>query len=112
MIAGGETTVTLAANSGKGGRNQELALSAALKIADSKRIVMASLGTDGSDGPTDIAGAIVDGNTFRRAENAGLDLFENLKRHDSANTCIKSGSAIRTNDTETNVMDLMIIYVA
>lgn len=112
MIAGGETTVTLTTNSGKGGRNQELALSAALKIADSTRIVIASMGTDGSDGPTDIAGAIVDGDTVRRARDADLDISADLKRHDSSNACMKLDSAIRTNDTETNLMDLIIIYVA
>ena len=65
LIAGGETTVTLGGDHGEGGRNQELALAAALKISGSKRAVLVSIGTDGTDGPTDIAGAIVDGDTAK-----------------------------------------------
>jgi len=112
IIAGGETTVTLGADSGQGGRNQELALSAALKISNSKKVVIASLGTDGSDGPTEIAGAIVDGDTAAQSDACGLDLFRNLKTHDSATCCRKLGNAIYTNDTETNLMDLIIVYIA
>jgi glycerate 2-kinase len=111
IIAGGETTVTIDEDSGEGGRNQELALSAALKIAGSKKIVIASLGTDGSDGPTDIAGAIVDGYTATLAEASRLDIFKSLKRHDSASVCRGLRNAIYTNDTETNLMDLMIVCV-
>jgi len=60
LLIGGETTVTITGEHGEGGRNQELALAAALKIAGSKRIVIASVGRDGTDGPTDIPGAIVE----------------------------------------------------
>ena len=112
IIAGGETTVTIDGLAGEGGRNQELSLAAALKIAGSKRVVIASLGTDGSDGPTNIAGAIVDGYTMSQSQIAGLDLFDRLKKHDSANAFRKLGNAIYTNDTETNLMDLMIVYVS
>jgi glycerate 2-kinase len=111
IIAGGETTVTLGPDSGQGGRNQELALSAAIKIAGSKNITVASLGTDGTDGPTDIAGAIVDGYTSSQSEVSGVDLFENLKRHDSASACGKLSQAIFTNNTETNLMDLVVVCV-
>ncbi len=111
ILAGGETTVTVGADSGQGGRNQELALSAALKIAGNKNVVVASLGTDGTDGSTDIAGAIVDGHTVAQSEISGLDLFENLKRHDSSSACRELGSAIYTNNTETNLMDLIVVCV-
>lgn len=111
LIAGGETTVSITGDSGEGGRNQELALAAALKIAGSKRTVMASIGTDGTDGPTDIAGAIVDGYTLRSASEVGIDLFEQLKRHDSSYVFRKLNDAIYTGNTRTNLMDLMIVYV-
>jgi len=111
LVAGGETTVSITGGSGEGGRNQELALGAAFRIAGSKRIVIASIGTDGTDGPTDIAGAIVDGYTLGEARKGGVDLFEQLKRHDSSNAFRKLNDAIYSEDTGTNVMDLMIAYV-
>jgi glycerate 2-kinase len=111
LVAGGETTVTLGAEHGEGGRNQELALAAALKIAGSERTTLASIGTDGTDGPTDIAGAIVDGYTLEDANKAGIDLFEHLKMHDSSNVFRKLNDAIYTGNTATNLMDLIIIYV-
>jgi glycerate-2-kinase len=112
LIAGGETTVTIQQEPGEGGRNQELALAAALKIAGSGNIVIVSIGTDGTDGPTDIAGAIVDGYTCKRAENARIDLFEELKRHNSSRVFKELQDAVYTNNTKTNLMDLMIAYVA
>ena len=111
LVAGGETTVTLTGDHGEGGRNQELALAAALKIAGSKRTVIASMGTDGTDGTSDIAGAIVDGYTLEESESAGIDLFQHLKRHDSSSVFRKLGDAIYTENTGTNLMDLMLIYV-
>ena len=111
IIAGGETIVTLTGDHGEGGRNQELALAAALKIAGSKRTVIASIGTDGTDGPTDIAGGIVDGYTLEEAKHTGIDIFEHLKRHDSASAFRKLGDAIYTENTGTNLMDLMLVYV-
>jgi len=83
LIAGGETTVTMAANcQGKGGRNQELALAAAIALETLRlrQVVIASVGTDGSDGPTDAAGAIVDGATVDRLPGIAL---EALKGHDA-----------------------------
>jgi len=111
LIAGGETTVTISGDAGEGGRNQELALSAGMRIAGSKRVVIASVGTDGSDGPTDIAGAIVDGYTSDEARRSCIDLSERLRKHDSSNVFRKLGDAIYTNDTGTNLMDLLIVYV-
>ena len=112
LVAGGETTVTIIGKHGEGGRNQELALAAALKIAGSKKITIVSVGTDGTDGPTDIAGAIVDGYSLENATSAGIDLVECLKAHDSSNAFRRLHDAIYTGDTGTNLMDLMIIYVS
>jgi len=111
LIAGGETTVTIQDKAGEGGRNQELALAAATKISGSRNIVITSIGTDGTDGPTDIAGAIVDGYTADRAKNIGIDMFEHLKKHDSSYVFKQLGDAIYTNPTGTNLMDLVVIYV-
>jgi len=111
LVAGGETTVTISGEAGEGGRNQELGLSAGMRIAGSKRIVIASVGTDGSDGPTDIAGAIVDGYTSDEARRSCMDLSERLRKHDSSNVSRKLRDAIYANDTGTNLMDLMIVYV-
>ena len=103
--------MTLGPEAGQGGRNQELALAAALKIAGGRNIVIASIGTDGSDGSTDFAGGIVDNQTLARAKAGGVDLFESLKTHDSSTALTKLGDTIQTNDTETNVMDLVVLYV-
>jgi glycerate-2-kinase len=112
LIAGGETTVTIRDAHGEGGRSQELTLAAALKIAGSKKITIASIGTDGSDGPTDIAGAIVDGYTLERSEGVKVDLVEGLEKHDSSNVFRKLGDAVYTNNTGTNLMDLILIHVS
>lgn len=111
IIVGGETTVKISGRHGEGGRNQELALSAALKISGSETVVIASIGTDGTDGPTDIAGGIVDGFTVERAKNASIDLEKCLSRHDSSHAFRKLEDAIYTNDTGTNLMDLIIMYI-
>lgn len=112
LVAGGETTVTISGEAGEGGRNQELALAAATRIAGSKRIVVASVGTDGSDGPTDIAGAIVDGYTSDEARRSHIDLSERLRKHESSNVFRELRDAIYTSNTGTNLMDLMIVYVS
>jgi len=111
LIAGGETTVTITGEAGEGGRNQEVALSAALNLPSRSKIVISSLGTDGTDGPTDIAGAIVDGTTMQRATNMGIDVIEELKRHNSSFVFRKLGDAIYTYDTGTNLMDLIVVYI-
>ncbi len=111
IIVGGETTVKVTGEHGEGGRNQELVLSAASRIAGSKNIVIASMGTDGTDGPTDIAGAVADGSTVERAKSLNLDLFESLSRHDSSSAFRMLKDVIYTNDTRTNLMDLTIVYV-
>jgi len=90
VIFGGETTVTLsrsgtAVGTGKGGRNQELALSAAIELAGESQVAVVSLGTDGTDGPTDAAGAIAFGDSLSRADEKGLDAKMHLERHDAYN---------------------------
>jgi hydroxypyruvate reductase len=111
MIAAGETTVTVR-GSGKGGRNQELVLAAALELQGSERILVASMGTDGIDGPTDAAGAVADGESVARAAEIGIDLEERLADNDAYPAFEALGDLIVTGPTGTNVMDLMLVLVA
>ena len=110
LISGGETTVTVKGR-GLGGRNMELALAFALEIEGEEGIALISAGTDGSDGPTDAAGAIVDGTTARRARSAGIDPEKYLADNDSYHFFEKAGGLFRTGPTGTNVMDLQIMLV-
>ncbi len=110
ILSGGETTVTLKGK-GKGGRNQEFALAAALEIAGREEIVVLSGGTDGTDGPTDAAGALADGGTYKRAKAMGLDPWAFLKENDSYPFFEKLGDLLITGPTGTNVMDLHIMLV-
>ncbi len=110
VISGGETTVTIRGK-GLGGRNQEFALAAALDIAGLKDVVVLSAGTDGTDGPTDAAGAIADGSTIARAEAAGLDAAAHLARNDSYRFFGRLGDLIKTGPTGTNVADVRIMLV-
>jgi glycerate 2-kinase len=106
VITGGETTVTLHGD-GLGGRNQEFVLSAALDIAGLPNVVVLSAGTDGTDGPTDAAGAIADGRTLARDPRAA----EFLARNDSYHYFAALGDLIITGPTNTNVMDVRLILV-
>ncbi len=110
IISGGETTVTLKGK-GKGGRNQEFALSAALEIAGWEDILILSGGTDGTDGPTDAAGAFADGRTWIRGRTMGLDAWSFLKENDSYSFFRQLGDLLITGPTGTNVMDLQIVLV-
>ena len=110
LISGGETTVTLR-GSGKGGRNQEFVLAAALDIAGLPLAVILSAGTDGTDGPTDAAGAIADGNTCARALAAGLSPRKALDTNDAYPFFEKLGDLIITGPTKTNVMDVRLVVV-
>ncbi len=110
LILGGETTVTLR-GTGKGGRNQELALAAALAIRGLDGIAIASLGTDGSDGPTDAAGGLVDGSTVARGEKHGLSAEEYLQNNDSYHFLAAVGDLLKTGPTRTNVNDLVFVCV-
>jgi glycerate 2-kinase len=107
-IAGGETTVTIRGQ-GKGGRNQELALAAALALEGWEKVMLVALATDGSDGPTDAAGAIVDGQTTGRARELGLSAVDFLARNDSYTFFDRLGDLIRTGPTNTNVNDLVFM---
>jgi glycerate 2-kinase len=107
-IRGGETTVRLPPDPGRGGRNQHLALAAALELAGSSDCYLLAAGTDGGDGSTDDAGALVDGGTLERAASDGLYGAGCLSRADSAALLSASGDLIHTGPTGTNVMDLVL----
>jgi glycerate 2-kinase len=108
VIAGGEVTVTVRGQ-GKGGRAQEFALAAALEIAGVPNVWIAAAGTDGTDGPTDAAGAVVDGGTVAHAARLGLDPRDALRRSDSYAFFRKAGGLIVTGPTGTNVNDLYLL---
>jgi len=110
IISGGETTVTIR-GAGLGGRNQEFALAAALEIDGLNGIVVLSGGTDGTDGPTDAAGGIVDGTTVQRARDQGLNARSYLERNDSYPLLKAVGDLLITGPTLTNVMDLRLILI-
>lgn len=110
VVVGGETTVTLA-GAGKGGRNQELALGAVREMAGLERVALITLATDGEDGPTDAAGAVVTGETLARARALGL-LPEDFLANNDAYTFFESlGALLRPGPTGTNVNDLAFIVV-
>ena len=111
VICAGEKTVTLTGPHGEGGRNQECALSAAQRIDGARQVAIASVGTDGTDGPTDIAGGIVDGYSMERAREMGIGLTEALQSHSSAQTLGALGDAIYFNEPGNNVCDLSVIVV-
>lgn len=110
IITGGETTVTLRGK-GRGGRNQEFALAAALDIAGLPDVVVLSAGTDGTDGPTDAAGAIVDGETVARAVAQGLNPRASLEANDAYPFFQRLDDLIITGPTKTNVMDVRLVIV-
>jgi glycerate 2-kinase len=111
LLSGGEPTVNLGAAHGRGGRNQEFALSAAFTIENSGDIIVASCGTDGTDGPTDAAGAMVDGATLGRASRAGLDARAALDGHKAYPFFEQLDDLIKTGPTNTNVMDIQVALV-
>jgi glycerate 2-kinase len=106
VVAGGETTVRVA-GSGRGGRNQEVALAAAVEI-EGTGAVIGSIGSDGIDGPTPHAGAIVDGDTVSRGMNAGLDAVASLDDNNSANYLEATADVVDTGPTGTNVGDIAV----
>ncbi len=111
VLSGGETTVTIK-GSGLGGRNQEFVLAGAMCLNGQEGIVMLSAGTDGTDGPTDAAGAVADGRTIQRAEDLGLNPADFLSDNDAYHFFEKLGGLVKTGPTNTNVMDLRIMLVA
>lgn len=110
LVWGGETTVTVRGE-GKGGRNQELALAAALALDGWSDVLVMALATDGTDGPTDAAGAIVTGETIARAREEGLDARAALEANDSYHFFDALDALIRTGPTGTNVNDLLFVLV-
>ncbi|NHJ48271.1 MAG: glycerate kinase [Asgard group archaeon] len=107
LIAGGETTVSIT-GSGKGGRNQELALAASEYLKGKENFSILSVGSDGIDGPTEAAGAIVDGYTIAKGTELGLDSKQYLENNDSYNFLSKTNNLILTGPTGTNVGDFII----
>jgi len=117
LIAGGESTVTLRHGSGqaikgqgKGGRNQELALAAVAELAGLQDVLLIALATDGDDGQTDGAGAVVTGESAQRSESLGLDAADYLSRNDSYPFFKALGDLIRSGPTGTNVNDLIFLF--
>ena len=110
VICGGETTVTLNGK-GKGGRNQEIGLAAAIEIQGWPNLVIFSGGTDGTDGPTNAAGALADGETIDRADRMGLSAADFLRENDSYHFFEKLDDLLLTGPTGTNVMDVALIMV-
>ena len=111
ILMGGESTVSVTGN-GLGGRNQHLALAAGLLLAEQPDITILSAGTDGSDGPTDAAGAITDRELMLSATAQGLDAAYYLKQHDAYHFFEKAGGLIKTGPTQTNVMDIMMAIIS
>jgi hydroxypyruvate reductase len=111
LISGGETTVRVGEGSGEGGPNQEFALASALEL-DDDRVTTLALGTDGTDGPTDTAGGLVDATTVPRMADRGLDAREHLRRHDATPALRAVDDAVVTGPTGTNVMDLRLTLIA
>ena len=110
FLAGGETVVHLTGD-GLGGRNQELALAAAPGIAGMADTVIFSLGSDGTDGPTDAAGGLVDGETLDRLRDAGLAVHKVLSRNDAYHALEAVDGLIRTGPTGTNVNDVAVVLL-
>jgi hydroxypyruvate reductase len=111
IVSGGETTVKIKGN-GLGGRNQEFALLCAKHIAGKKEdIVILSAGTDGTDGPTDAAGGIIDPLTEKRGKDKGLDINKSLRNNDSYHYLDATGDLLKTGPTRTNVMDIHLVMI-
>lgn len=110
FIAGGETVAKLT-GSGKGGRNQELALAAAAGIDGMKGVCIFSVGSDGTDGPTDAAGSYVDGTTAWELRARGIEIASVLHNNDDYHALQKTGGLIITGPTGTNVNDLAVLLI-
>ena len=110
ILVGGETVVHLKGK-GKGGRNQEAALAAAFGIEGLEHVVIFSVGSDGTDGPTDAAGGMVDGKTIERIKSKGLDPEALLNQNDAYHALKASGDLVITGPTGTNVNDVMVVLI-
>ena len=112
VIGGGETTVKIDGMAGEGGPNQEFSLAAVPGLDRIGNVVAVGLDSDGTDGPTDIAGGIVDNLTLARAKSLGLNLFNALREHDVTPALRKLGDEIETGATGTNVNDLKFMLIS
>lgn len=110
FIAGGETVVHLHGN-GKGGRNQELALSAAIGIDGMEHVAIFSVGSDGTDGPTDAAGGYVDGSTCEKLRSKEIDIYRELQNNNAYEALEQCGGLIKTGPTGTNVNDISVVLL-
>jgi glycerate 2-kinase len=110
LLYGGETTIKVSGN-GRGGRNQHLALSAAIKLRNIQGITLLAAGTDGTDGPTDAAGAVVDSRTLNQINRPEIDSEKYISEFDSWNFFRNAGGHIITGPTFTNVMDLIVVLI-
>lgn len=111
LIGGGETTVTLKCNFGRGGPNQEFVVSVILNMEGQEKFIVVGLDTDGTDGPTNVAGAMADSATFATASARGIDLHRSLKDHEVLDDLIALDEAIVTGHTGTNVNDLKFLVL-
>ena len=111
LASAGETTVAIGSHTGEGGPNQELVLGFARSISGYDGITLVSIDSEGSDGPTEIAGGVADGKTDHRAKELGIDLFDVLKRHDSTTALKALGDAVVTGPTGTNVVNLRVLVI-
>ena len=109
LVAGGETTVTIQGD-GKGGRNQELALATVLELSGGEDVILVTLATDGEDGPTDAAGAVVTGKTYQRANELSLSVAGHLSRNDVYPFFDKLGDLLTIGPTGTNVNDIIFLF--
>jgi len=108
LVFAGETVVTIKGKAGKGGPNQELALSASIKISGLRDVALIALDTDGTDGPTDAAGGLVDSRTYDILMSKGIDPEKSLMEHDAYNALKASGDLVKTGPTGTNVNSIVI----
>ena len=111
LIAGGETTVTIEGEAGLGGPNQEFALSIARKIAGLRGVVVLAMDTDGTDGPTNAAGGLVDSHTLEVLRKEGIDLEEFLRRHNAYEALERAKALLITGPTRTNVNSVIIAVI-
>jgi glycerate-2-kinase len=111
LLCGGELLVTVGKATGVGGRNQEFALSTAPLVEGNEHIVVASIDSDGTDGPSDAAGGIVDGYTMERIKGTGIDVYEAIRNHNSFHALKALGDNFITGARGTNVRDLRVIYI-
>jgi glycerate 2-kinase len=111
LIGGGETTVVLPGATGQGGPSQEFSVAVAIELAGYEGVVALGMDTDGTDGPTEFAGGLIDGSTAGRAVNLHLDLYKSLAEHNVSPALRRLGDLVVTGPTGTNVNDLRLVII-